>query len=136
MKSFAQPCVGLSGKNAPVGSRRLAVAVHDPDAPTASGCWHRVVFNIPADLRSLPRGVPNPASGQTPTARCSQRPISASPVAAVAGRQTDKPHRYVFTVYTLEVDKLHADHNLTAAQVGFMINRIGNAGFTAACELK
>lgn len=48
----------------------------------------------------------------------------------------DKPHRDVFTVHALEVDRLHADHNVTAVPVGFMINRLRKAGFTAACGRK
>jgi phosphatidylethanolamine-binding protein (PEBP) family uncharacterized protein len=55
---------GCSGENrspalewsgAPAGTRSFALTLYDPDAPTGSGFWHRVVVNIPADARSLPR---------------------------------------------------------------------------------
>lgn len=34
----------------------------------------------------------------------------------------DKPHRYQFTVWALDVDKLPVDRNASGALVGFMLN--------------
>jgi Raf kinase inhibitor-like YbhB/YbcL family protein len=44
-----------------------------------------------------------------------------------------KPHRYVFTVYALGVDKLDVPADATAALVGFMVNAnaIDRASFTS-----
>ena len=44
----------LSWSDAPAGTKSFALLVHDPDAPTGSGWWHWVVYNIPADTTSLP----------------------------------------------------------------------------------
>src|SRR5690242_14059514 len=46
----------LEWSNAPAGTKSFALMVHDPDAPTGSGWWHWVVYNIPADTTSLPQG--------------------------------------------------------------------------------
>jgi Raf kinase inhibitor-like YbhB/YbcL family protein len=44
-----------------------------------------------------------------------------------------KPHRYVFTLYALKVDKLDLDAQAGGAMAGFMIrqNSLANATFTA-----
>jgi len=43
------------------------------------------------------------------------------------------PHRYIFTVHALKVDKIDADANSSAAMIGFMLgqSRIGKATLTA-----
>jgi phosphatidylethanolamine-binding protein (PEBP) family uncharacterized protein len=42
----------LSWSNPPVGTKSYALMVYDPDAPTGSGWWHWVVWNIPANAKS------------------------------------------------------------------------------------
>jgi Raf kinase inhibitor-like YbhB/YbcL family protein len=37
----------------PAGTKSFALLVHDPDAPTGSGWWHWIAYNIPADTNSL-----------------------------------------------------------------------------------
>jgi Raf kinase inhibitor-like YbhB/YbcL family protein len=53
---------GCSGKNTspelhwanvPAGTKSLALTVYDPDAPTGSGWWHWVIFNIDPKVNSL-----------------------------------------------------------------------------------
>src|SRR6185312_11949442 len=46
----------LAWNNAPAGTKSFALTVYDPDAPTGSGWWHWVMFNIPADVNALPAG--------------------------------------------------------------------------------
>ena len=44
----------LSWSGVPAGTKSFAVTMYDPDAPTASGWWHWVVFNLPPTVTSLP----------------------------------------------------------------------------------
>src|SRR3954471_19170178 len=42
----------LEWSNAPAGTKSFAVTAYDPDAPTGSGWWHWVIYNIPATTTS------------------------------------------------------------------------------------
>jgi Raf kinase inhibitor-like YbhB/YbcL family protein len=124
----------LTWKNPPPGTKSFAVTVYDPDAPTGSGWWHWVMFNIPADVTSLSLGIGNPASGQTPKGAVQSKTDFGKPgYGGPCPPKGDKPHRYIFTVYALNVDKIDADENASGAMVGFMLNanKLGKASLTA-----
>ena len=123
----------LAWKNAPAGTKSFGVTVYDPDAPTGSGWWHWIVFNIPADVTSLPAGVGNPASGQTPKGAVQSKSDFGKPgYGGPCPPQGDKPHRYIFTLWALKTDKLSVDANASGALVGFMVhaNQIGKTELT------
>jgi Raf kinase inhibitor-like YbhB/YbcL family protein len=124
----------LSWKNAPAGTKSFAITVYDPDAPTGSGWWHWVMFNIPASVMSLPAGSGNPTSGQAPKGAVQSKTDFGKPgYGGPCPPKGDKPHRYVFTVYALKVQTIDADANASGALVGFMLNanKLGEATFTA-----
>ena len=122
---------GCTGKNlspalfwsgAPAGTKSFAIMVHDPDAPTGSGFWHWIVYNIPADATSIP-------------AEAGDVKKKGMPAGVVQGR-TDygtygyggpcpppgKPHHYHFRVFALKVPKLDVPADATAALIGFNVN--------------
>jgi Raf kinase inhibitor-like YbhB/YbcL family protein len=124
----------LAWKNPPKDTKSFAVTVYDPDAPTGSGWWHWVVFNLPADAAGLAAGAGDPGSGKAPKGAMQSRTDFGKPGwGGPCPPKGDKPHRYIFTVHALKVEKLDLDENATAALVGFMINanRLGKASFTA-----
>ncbi len=124
----------LKWTNAPAGTKSFALTVYDPDAPTGSGWWHWVIFNIPASVTSLPAGAGDPASGTAPTGAVQSRTDFGKPgYGGPCPPKGDKPHRYIFTVYALKVDKIDADRDASGALVGFMLNanKLAKTSFTA-----
>ncbi|MBI5330186.1 MAG: YbhB/YbcL family Raf kinase inhibitor-like protein [Betaproteobacteria bacterium] len=114
----------LAWQGAPQGTKSFAVTVYDPDAPTGSGWWHWLVFNLPADATGLKPGAGDPKSGLAPAGAVQSRtdfgqPGYGGPCPPVG----DKPHRYLFTVHALKVDKLPLDENAPAAMVGYFLNQ-------------
>ena len=124
----------LSWAGAPAGTRSYAVTVYDPDAPTGSGWWHWVLFNLPADSHGLPAGAGDSAKHLLPASAVQSRtdfgkPGYGGPCPPVG----DKPHRYIFTVFALKTDKLPLDAETGPAMVGFYLNqqKLGTASVTA-----
>jgi len=115
------PALAWSG--APKGAKSFALMVYDPDAPTGSGFWHWVMFNIPADVTSLPKGAGDPKSDAAPKGAVQSRTDFGSPgYGGPCPPKGDKPHRYQFTIYALDTDKIDADANASAAFVGFNLH--------------
>ena len=124
----------LSWSGAPAGTKSFALTVYDPDAPTGSGWWHWVVFNIPASTTQLPEGAGGADGKGLPTGSVQGRTDFGAPgFGGACPPPGDKPHRYVFAVYALKTDKLDIPADATAALVGFMINanKLGEAKFSA-----
>jgi Raf kinase inhibitor-like YbhB/YbcL family protein len=120
----------LTWKGAPSGTRSFVLTVYDPDAPTGSGFWHWVVMNIPPSTTSIPSGVSRTPKMPGVEMRTDFGTAGYGGPCPPAG---NAPHRYIFTVYALKVDKLDLDPQATAAMVGFMTraNSLGLATFTA-----
>ncbi|OWJ67333.1 YbhB/YbcL family Raf kinase inhibitor-like protein [Inquilinus limosus] len=125
------PALAWSG--APAGTKSFVVTAYDPDAPSGSGWWHWVVADIPAGVTALPQGA-GAVSGQGLPAGAVQgrTDYGSSAYGGPCPPQGDKPHRYIFTVHALSVDRLPADPQASAAMVGFALHgsEIGRASLT------
>ena len=125
----------LSWSGAPSATKSFALIVDDPDAPDPSApkmTWvHWVLYDIPATAVGLPEAVKSAAL--PPGTREGINDWKRTGYGGPCPPQGDKPHRYIFTVYALKVDKIDADENSSAALVGFMINanRLDKASLTA-----
>jgi Raf kinase inhibitor-like YbhB/YbcL family protein len=111
----------LSWSHAPAGTRSFALLMHDPDAPTGSGWWHWVVYNIPASATSLPAGAGDPKKGLMPAGAVQGRTDFGTPGYGGPCPPPGKPHRYYLRLYALKVDKLEVPADATAALIGFNV---------------
>jgi Raf kinase inhibitor-like YbhB/YbcL family protein len=115
------PALNWSG--APKGTKSFALSVYDPDAPTGSGFWHWVVFNIPADATSLPKNAGDPKAALMPAGAVQSRNDASMPgYLGPCPPKGDKPHHYHFQLFAVDVDKLDADENASPAYVGFNLH--------------
>src|SRR6476620_10493079 len=97
----------LSWSHAPPGTQSFALLMHDPDAPTGSGWWHWVVYNLPASTTSLAAGAGDPTKKLLPPGVVQGRTDFGAPgYGGPCPPQGDKPHRYIFTVFALKTDKV------------------------------
>lgn len=108
----------LSWENPPAGTKAFAITMYDKDAPTGSGFWHWVVFNIPADVHELKSGAGDPAKGLIPTGAIQS--LTDFGKAGYGGPcpPPGTPHEYLITVFALKTN-LNLDQNATPALVGF-----------------
>jgi Raf kinase inhibitor-like YbhB/YbcL family protein len=116
----------LHWSDPPKGTRSFAVSVFDPDAPTGHGWWHWFVLNLPAGSRGIAGNAALPAGavelrndyGETGWGGPCPPPGPA--------------HRYVFTVYALDVEALDVTASTTAddAQTAARAHALGQAQVT------
>ena len=124
----------LQWSGVPAGTKSLALQMYDPDAPTGSGFWHWAVYNIPTTVTALAQGAGNSAA--TLPAGAFGGTTEFFDTGATGGNGNyggpcppvgDKPHRYIFTLFALSVDKLEVAGGVpktgTAGLYGFVLNK-------------
>jgi len=124
----------LRWSNPPPGTKSFALLLHDPDAPTGgAGWWHWIAYDIPATTTELAKGAGKPDGSAMPAGAKSVANDYGTPgYGGPCPPEGDKPHRYVFTLYALSVDKLALPKGAHAPVVGFVVNAntIGKASIT------
>ncbi len=114
----------LLWEHAPKEAKSFAVTMYDPDAPTGSGWWHWVVFDIPASVNELQSDAGNPTKNLMPAGAIqSMTDFGAIGYGGPCPPEGHGFHTYIITVHALKTDKLGLDKNANPALVGFMLNQ-------------
>lgn len=121
----------LKWSGAPEGTKSYAITVFDPDAPTGSGFWHWTVANIPADVTEIAGG------GPLPSGAVEGRTDFGEPgYGGAAPPPGHGPHRYIFTVFAVDTDRLDVTPEDSGAKYGFNLHfhTLARASITATYE--
>ncbi|CAN5568507.1 YbhB/YbcL family Raf kinase inhibitor-like protein [soil metagenome] len=114
----------LFWENPPADAKSFAITIFDEDAPTGSGWWHWLIFDIPATVNELNSGAGNISLSLSP--RGSIQSITDFKSQGYGGPcppERDKSHKYIVTVYALKTEKLGLDSTANPALVGFMLGQ-------------
>ena len=124
----------LSWSGMPEGTKSFAITCYDPDAPTGSGFWHWTVANLPADVTELAEGA-SPAG--LPKGAVEGRTDFGEPgFGGAAPPPGHGPHRYIFTVFAVDTEKLDMTPENSGAVFGFNLHfhTLARASITGVYE--
>ncbi len=124
---------GCSGKNispeiniseVPKDAKSLAITIYDPNAPTGSGWWHWIVYDVPASTKTIFSGdkkiAPWVSFGKE--GMFGRNDFGTQNYGGPCPPVGHGIHHYILTVYALSVEKLDLPKNASAALIGFNIN--------------
>lgn len=129
----------LSWSNAPEGTKSFAITMYDPDAPTGSGWWHWVVFDIPSNINEVMKNAGDVKAGLMANGAIqSITDYGAMGYGGPCPPENHGFHQYIITVHALKVDKLGLDENTNPAVVGYYLwnNTIAKSSIVAYYERK
>lgn len=129
----------LSWSNAPEGAKSFAITMYDPDAPTGSGWWHWLAFDIPSNITEVLKDAGNLESDLMPIeAIQSITNYGGYGYGGPCPPEDHGIHQYIITIHALKVDKLGLDKNTNPAVVGYYLwnNTIAKASIITYYERK
>lgn len=112
----------LSWSNAPAGTQSYAITVYDPVAPTGSGWWHWVVYDIPATANGLVENAGKIELNLAP--KGSKQSLTSYGVPGFGGPcppQGHGIHQYIITVYALKTPTLGLPTTTNPETIGFYL---------------
>src|SRR5262249_35773150 len=106
-----------------------ALSVYDPDAPTGSGFWHWLAFDIPMSTAALAKGG-GTAGASLGGGVQGYNDAGINGYAGPCPPMGDPAHHYVFTIYAIPTASLTGG-GLTAAPTGGLMGFVTRASATA-----
>ena len=91
----------LSWQNAPSNTKSYAIICHDPDAPRPNGWYHWLLVNIPNNINSIKK------AGKIEGALETITDFGTTGYGGACPPVGHGIHRYNFTIYALDVEKLN-----------------------------
>ncbi|MDR0449117.1 MAG: YbhB/YbcL family Raf kinase inhibitor-like protein [Rickettsiales bacterium] len=98
--------------DAPDGTRSMALVMHDPRAASADGFYHWIIVDIPESVQGFSMG-----ENFLPPIREVAGDSGMPGYYGVCPPAGSGKHFYVFTLYALNVDRLHLDEADTPAEI-------------------
>ena len=122
----------LSWQNPPSNTKSFAIICHDPDAPKQNGWYHWLVVNIPNNVNSIAQGEKISGSLETVT------DFNTTGYGGACPPVGHGKHRYNFTVYALDAEKLDVTKDSKPKDVESKVMRhvIAKSTITALYERK
>ncbi|WP_128330850.1 YbhB/YbcL family Raf kinase inhibitor-like protein [Apibacter sp. HY039] len=114
----------LFWENVPIQTQSFAITIFDPDAPTGSGWWHWVAYNIPSDIREMKANAGNITKKIAPLGTIqSKTDYGTYGYGGPCPPTGDRPHQYIITIYALDTPLLDLDKDASPALVGFYLQQ-------------
>lgn len=125
----------LEWSGAPPGTESFVLTLFDRDElSTPSGWWHWVVYDLPKSVDRLPMGAGAEHSRKLPRgAQQGRSDLGKDAYHGPCPAKGDAPHRYVFTVYAVNVARLPVPPEPSGAMVTSIVqdHLLGKAEFIA-----
>jgi Raf kinase inhibitor-like YbhB/YbcL family protein len=96
----------LSISNVPTAAKSLAITIFDPDAPTQSGWWHWLVYDLPTTTTQLAEGASSAVGGLPTGAEQGPNDFGTKGYGGVCPAAGSPPHHYRVTLWALNVKTL------------------------------
>ena len=109
----------LEWSGAPAGTQSFVLTLFDRDErSTPSGWWHWAVYDLAKNLDKLPMGAGAASSTLLPAGAAQGRSdLGEDAYHGPCPAKGDPPHRYVFTLYALNVAKLPVSADSSGAMI-------------------
>lgn len=105
-------------------TKSFVVTCYDPDAPTVSGFWHWIMYDVPASVTSLETG----CTTLPPGAKLLKNDAGFTGFCGAAPPPGHGPHRYIFCVTALPIETLPIEESTSPAVCHFNMFGAGVVG--------